>query len=39
MRRRSVEQAAINMNPSIHQVAQTPAIDRLADEGLTFTHG
>jgi len=23
----------------IYQVAQTPAIDRLADEGLTFTHG
>ena len=27
------------LNPSIYQVAQTPAIDRLADEGLAFTHG
>ncbi len=43
MRRPNVEQAAINMqtrsNTSIPKVAKTPAIDRLADEGLAFTHG
>jgi uncharacterized sulfatase len=43
MRRASVEQAAINMqtrsNTSIPQFARTPAIDRLADEGLAFIHG
>lgn|GEM_PF-235621 len=39
MRRPGVEKAAIDLNPSIYQVARTPAIDRLADEGLTFTHG
>ncbi|GAA5480112.1 sulfatase-like hydrolase/transferase [Haloferula helveola] len=39
MRRPSVEQTAINMNPSIYQVAETPAIDSLADQGIVFTHG
>lgn len=43
MRRANVEQAAINMqtrsNTSIPQAAKTPAIDRLADEGLAFIHG
>lgn len=39
MRRPGVDKAAIDMNPSIPQVAKTPAIDRLADEGLAFTHG
>ena len=39
MRRPGVEKAAIDLNPSIYQVAKTPAIDRLADAGLTFTHG
>jgi hypothetical protein len=43
MRRPNVEQAAINMqtrsNTSIPQFAKTPAIDRLADEGLAFIHG
>jgi arylsulfatase A-like enzyme len=39
MRRPGIEQTAIDMNTAIYQVAQTPAIDRLADEGLTFTHG
>jgi uncharacterized sulfatase len=43
MRRPNVEQAAINMktrsNTDIPQVAKTPAIDRLADEGLAFIHG
>jgi uncharacterized sulfatase len=39
MQRREVEKTAINMNRSISQVAHTPAIDRLADEGLTFTRG
>jgi arylsulfatase A-like enzyme len=43
MRRANVEQAAINMqtrsNTSIPQFAKTPAIDRLADEGLAFIHG
>jgi uncharacterized sulfatase len=43
MRRPNVEQAAINMktrsNTNIPQVARTPAIDRLADEGLAYIHG
>lgn len=43
MRRPNVDQAAINMqtrsNTSIPQFAKTPAIDRLADEGLAFIHG
>ncbi len=43
MRRANVDQAAINMktrsNTDIPQFAKTPAIDRLADEGLAFTHG
>lgn len=39
MYRDEVEGPAIDSDPSIHQVAQTPAIDRLADEGLTFTNG
>lgn len=43
MRRANVEQAAINMktrsNTYIPQAAKTPAIDRLADEGLAFIHG
>ena len=39
MRRPGVEKAAIDLNPAIYQVAKTPAIDRLADAGLTFTHG
>ena len=43
MRRPSVEQTAINMqtrsNTNIPKVAKTPAIDRLADEGLAFIHG
>lgn len=43
MRRANVEQAAINMqtrsNTTIPQAAKTPAIDRLADEGLAFVHG
>lgn len=43
MRRANVEQAAINMktrsNTDIPQFAKTPAIDRLADEGLAFIHG
>lgn len=39
MRRPGVDKAAIDMNPAIPQVAKTPAIDRLADEGLTFTRG
>ena len=39
MRRPAVDKAAIDMAPAILQVAKTPALDRLADEGLTFTHG
>jgi len=39
MYRTNVEHAAISLDPAIHRVAETPAIDRLADEGLTFTHG
>lgn len=39
MRMASTEQDAINMNPDIYQVANTPAIDRLATNGLVFTHG
>jgi len=44
MYRPDVEGAALdpsipNNYTPIYQVAQTPAIDRLADEGLTFTHG
>ncbi len=39
MQRPGVEKAAIDLNPSIPQVAKTPAIDRLADEGLAFIHG
>jgi uncharacterized sulfatase len=39
MRRPDVDQAAVDMNSTIRQVAKTPAIDRLANEGLTFTHG
>ncbi|MBT3192086.1 MAG: sulfatase-like hydrolase/transferase [Verrucomicrobia bacterium] len=39
MRMANAEQAAINMNPDIYQVADTPAIDRLAANGLVFTHG
>ncbi len=43
MRRANVEQSAINMktrsNTDIPQFAKTPAIDRLADEGLAFIHG
>ena len=39
MRRPEIEQAAINMNGAVYQVAETPAIDQLADEGIVFTHG
>ena len=39
MRRANVEKAAMDLDPGIPQVAKTPAIDRLADEGLTFVHG
>lgn len=44
MYRDDVEGAALdpsipNNYTPIYQVAQTPAIDRLADEGLAFTHG
>lgn len=39
MRRTNVEKAAMDLDPGIPQVAKTPAIDRLADEGLTFVHG
>lgn len=39
MRRPGVDKAAIDMNPAIRQVAKTPALDRLADQGLAFTHG
>ena len=45
MYRPSVEKAAIDMPPAnypvpaIYQAAQTPSIDRLADEGICFTHG
>jgi len=37
MYRPEVEKATIDMDPDIFQVAQTPAIDRLANEGLVFT--
>jgi hypothetical protein len=33
MRRPGVDKAAIDLNPAIPQVAKTPALDRLADEG------
>ena len=39
MRRPEVEKAAMDLDPGIPQVANTPAIDRLADEGLTFVQG
>lgn len=39
MYRESIEGAAIDSDSSIYQVARTPAIDRLADEGLTFLNG
>lgn len=39
MRRPGVEKAAMDLNPEIPQVAKTPALDRLADEGLTYVHG
>lgn len=39
MYRDEIEGPAVDSNPSIYQIAETPAIDRLADEGLTFTHG
>jgi|GEM_PF-312023 len=39
MYRAETEKAALDANPSIKQVAKTPAVDRLADEGLTYTHG
>lgn len=39
MRRPDVEKAAIDRDPGIPQVARTPAIDRLVDQGLTFLHG
>ena len=39
MRRADVEKAALDANPAIQQVAKTPSIDRLVEEGLTFTHG
>lgn len=39
MYRAGVEKTAIDLNPAVREVAQTPAIDRLADQGLTFTHG
>jgi arylsulfatase A-like enzyme len=39
MQRPGVDKAAVDLNPSIPQVAKTPAIDRLADEGLAFIHG
>jgi len=43
MYRNDVEGPALNaptpQDHTIYQVAQTPAIDRLADEGLAFTHG
>jgi arylsulfatase A-like enzyme len=39
MQRPGVEKAAVDMKPSIPQVAKTPAIDRLADGGLAFIHG
>ena len=37
MYRTNVEHSAIALKPTIQKVAETPAIDRLADEGLTFT--
>ena len=39
MYRPDVEKAAVDMDASIYQVAETPSIDKLVDEGLTFTHG
>jgi len=43
MYRNDVEAPALDASipkfHTIHQAAQTPAIDRLADEGLTYTHG
>jgi uncharacterized sulfatase len=39
MQRPGVDKAAVDLKPSIPQVAKTPAIDRLADEGLAFIHG
>jgi arylsulfatase A-like enzyme/methionine-rich copper-binding protein CopC len=39
MYRADVEKAALDANPGIKQVAKTPAIDRLADEGIAFVHG
>jgi uncharacterized sulfatase len=40
MQRPGVDRAAVALNPSIPlNVVKTPAIDRLADEGLAFIHG
>jgi len=39
MQRPDVDRAAVDLNSAIPQVANTPAIDRLADEGLAFIHG
>ena len=39
MQRPGVDKAAVTLNPSIPQIVKTPAIDRLADEGLAFIHG
>ncbi len=39
MRQPGVEADAIALDPSIYPVANTPAIDRLANQGLTFVQG
>lgn len=40
MQRAGVDRAAVALNPSIPlNVVKTPALDRLADEGLAFIHG
>lgn len=40
MQRPGVDKAAVELNPAIPMnVVKTPAIDRLADEGLAFIHG
>jgi arylsulfatase A-like enzyme len=39
MQRPGVDKAAVDLKPSIPQVAKTLALDRLADEGLAFIHG
>ncbi|MCU0795052.1 MAG: sulfatase-like hydrolase/transferase [Akkermansiaceae bacterium] len=39
MQRPGVDKPAIDMLPSARQIVKTPALDRLADEGLAYTHG